>query len=364
MATEDKVLKKEAPLEVNERDDGAAVVFDPDTEASVASGKAADTSGDDATLKKPEEGTEEGAVTENEELAAAETDEEREAIRARRREERRTKREKRRAHNEDLNRQMAIRDQQIAALTQTVNVLQRRSSGTELAQLDDELSRGEDALKTLRDTISEATKQQNGEIVADATERMLQVTLRLNELKRVRSGFVQNATRTAQTAPTAAQPAAVAISPTVRANGQAWASANRWYNPNGTDLDSRITRQIDDAVMQEGFDPNSQEYWDELSDRVAQYLPHRIGRTDKNGDTQREHNSARDGRKPGSSVVSGSGRESSAAVVNGAKRGSYTLSSERVRALKDAGVWDDVTKRNDAIRRYREYDVANPPSRS
>jgi hypothetical protein len=370
MATEDKVLKKDN-LEVNERDDGAAVVFDPaDAESTVGTAAPEGAAGGDTTLKRAAEGTEgdgDPIVTETEELAAAETDEEREAIRARRREERRMKREKRRAHNEDLNRQLSIRDRQIADLSNVVNTLQRRSSGTELAQLDDELARGEEALAQLQSTIAEATKQQNGEIVADATTRMMQVGLRLNDLKRVRAGFVQNAQRTATQGGQVAQPSAPTINPVVRANGQAWASANRWYNPNGADLDSRITRQIDDAITQEGFDPTTQEYWDELSDRVERYLPHRVsggGRTENNNGAQAAHNSARDGRKPGSSVVSGSGRESSAAVANGAKRGAYTISADRVKALKDAGVWDDPAKRNDAIRRYREYDVANPPSRS
>ena len=36
-----------------------------------------------------------------------------------------------------------------------------------------------------------------------------------------------------------------------------------------------------------------------------------------------------------------------------------TLSRERVSAIKDAGAWDDVEKRNKMIRAYASYDRQN-----
>ena len=51
-------------------------------------------------------------------------------------------------------------------------------------------------------------------------------------------------------------------------------------------------------------------------------------------------------------TVAGAGRES-----GGADSGkTYRLSSDRVQALKDAGIWDDPKQRAEAIRRFREYD--------
>jgi len=182
------------------------------------------------------------------------------------------------------------------------------------------------------------------------------VSLRANDLKRIRTNFVQNSQRTAQQTAVSNQPAAPALDPRARELGVSWAKANSWYQPQGPDLDSRITRQIDDSLVQEGYDPASKDYWDELSSRVAQYMPHR-GRTENNASGRNgDYNGSRNGRKPGSSAVTGSGRDSGAASSGGAK-GGYVLSSARVQALKDAGVWDDPGKRADAIRRYRDYDA-------
>jgi len=49
-------------------------------------------------------------------------------------------------------------------------------------------------------------------------------------------------------------------------------------NANGqpADFDSNIMLQIDNAVASEGFDPQTQDYWDEIDERARQYLPHRF----------------------------------------------------------------------------------------
>ena len=42
-----------------------------------------------------------------------------------------------------------------------------------------------------------------------------------------------------------------------------------------------------------------------------------------------------------------------------AKPGTITLSRDRVQAIKDAGAWDNVEKRNKMIRAYASYDRNN-----
>ena len=49
------------------------------------------------------------------------------------------------------------------------------------------------------------------------------------------------------------------------------------------------------------------------------------------------------------SVVTGSGKES--ATSSGGKN-TFTLTPEQVRAMKDAGMWDDPEKRAKMTRRY------------
>ena len=61
-----------------------------------------------------------------------------------------------------------------------------------------------------------------------------------------------------------------------------WLNYKPQRMPNGqvihvpNDMDTRVMSQIDAAIMEEGFDPRYDEYWQELEDRARQYLPHRF----------------------------------------------------------------------------------------
>ena len=65
---------------------------------------------------------------------------------------------------------------------------------------------------------------------------------------------------------------------------------------------------------------------------------------------QQKERNRRGGTSSGRSDTSGS------SVAN---KNTFTLSRERVQALKDAGMWDDPTKRARAIRNYADFDRNN-----
>jgi hypothetical protein len=117
---------------------------------------------------------------------------------------------------------------------------------------------------------------------------------------------------------------------------------NDWYDPNGRDPDSKIALTLDQALTEEGWDPKTSEYWDELDNRLQRYLPHRYNSNNNDESYSR--------RRP-KNVVTSSGRESSS---SGGGRNTFTLSPEQVRAMKDAGMWDDTEKRAKMIRRYAQ----------
>ena len=96
--------------------------------------------------------------------------------------------------------------------------------------------------------------------------------------------------------------------------------------------------------MTEGWNPATEEYWDELDRRLQKRLPHR-------------YNELRDEapKKKPRQVVTGSSRESSVSRSGS----SFVLSPERVRAIKEAGKWDDPAERNRMIQRYATYDRNN-----
>ena len=127
----------------------------------------------------------------------------------------------------------------------------------------------------------------------------------------------------------------------VQQNATKWLKKNSWFDPQARDTDSRIAKVIDQELAADGWDPSDSEYWEELDSRLSSRLPHRY--TAKGGSTRRANPTA-------SSRVSNAGA---------AKPGTITLSRERVSAIKDAGAWDDVEKRNKMIRAYAQYDREN-----
>jgi hypothetical protein len=114
-----------------------------------------------------------------------------------------------------------------------------------------------------------------------------------------------------------------------------------------------VALTIDQALAEEGWDPKSPDYWDELDNRLQRYLPHRY--TDNAGEKPAQ-------RRP-RNVVTGSGRENVTSSGSGG-RNQFTLSPEQVRAMKDAGMWDDPEKRAKMIRRYAQEARQNNGYRS
>jgi hypothetical protein len=106
-------------------------------------------------------------------------------------------------------------------------------------------------------------------------------------------------------------------------------------------MDSRIALTVDQALAEEGWDPTTGEYWEELDNRLQKVLPNRY--------TENTNERSQVRSRPRNAVVS-SGRE--AASGSGGGKNSWTLRPEQVRAMQDAGMWDDPEKRARMIKRY------------
>lgn len=255
------------------------------------------------------------------------TDEEREAIRARRREERKNRKLAAKEREETLRRELAARDSVINELRAKVDNIERRSSGSELAQLDQAKKQTAQAYAYFKEQIKVATEAGNGAAVADATEKLIQAQRKFEELTQYEQAFKQR-----QATP---QP----LDPRLVNHAKEWMGKNAWYDPSAKDQDSRVVMTLDNQLAQEGWDPTTPQYWQELSARIKKYLPHRV--------------------KPATipstprSVVAGRGREGGNKPSAGK---TYKLSAERVAALKEAGLWDDPKQRSEAIKRFRDYD--------
>lgn len=355
------VISADGGAEVRLEPEDRGAPADGGTGAPPAAGEAAPRGGDELGAEDEEGSLRHGA--EGEELDAQPGDErlsveEREAVRARRRLERKARREHQREREQALRRELAARDRLIEELAGRLQIVERKTTGSELAQLDSAIEQAESAATQYKTVIAEATKQQNGDVIADATEKMLIARNRAEELRRLRANFVRS--------PVVARGSSAisAPNPEVIRRAAEWSSKNRWYDPRGQDVDSRITLMLDDQLTQEGYNPATDEYWEELTERVQRYLPHRLqranGGSNSGNGADTGSRSSTGGGRPLRPVVTGSGREGALDNASGVR--TYRLSPERVQALKEAGIWDDPKARAEAIRRYQDYDRQNTGS--
>ena len=256
--------------------------------------------------------------------------EDREEIRARRRAERQEKKRAQREREDSLRRELAARDEIINQLQSRVSVVERAHQGSEEAQLDTAIEESANAYNYFKDQIALAAQHGDGKGIADATEKMILAQRRYEDLNKVKNTYVESKVNKQQP-----------LDPRLVNHAKAWMDKNKWYDPNGGDTDSRRALEIDRELAREGWNPTTPQYWDELEARVKKTLPHRSKQAYSG--------------KSSKSVVTGSGRES---APTGSK-GGYKLSAERTAALKESGIWDDPKQREEAIKRYREYDRAN-----
>jgi len=307
----------EERIEVKEEADGSAVVNLPDNipapEQDVAD--------------EPAEEVEASAPADEDADSPGDSDALREAKRARRK----AKRELVKKTNQEKDHRLALLQKQNQELMERLSAVERKTHSADIARIDKAIEDQELRLKYARMKIAEATSAGDGEAVAKAQEMWYESRQQLETLKNFK-----------QTAATPRQQNNIP-DPRLQQNAAEWMDRNKWYKPDAKDLDSKIAKQVDEALMSEGWDPTSEEYWEELDNRLQQYLPHRYNRrADENSSSSRS--------RPRSMVTS-SGRESPASAGG---RNTFTLSAEQVRAMKDAGFWDDPEKRARMIKRYAQ----------
>lgn len=317
-------------IEVKEAVDGSAVVELPDDIASP------DQEAAEAPQEAAQEAAEGGQVADED----ADNPDDSEALRAAKRARRKAKRELVKKTNSEKDARLVALQRKVDELTQRLSVTESKTHSADLARLDKTIEDSELRLQYARMKISEATSAGDGEALAKAQEMWYDSRRQVEELKRLR-----------ETAATPKQQQSIP-DPKLQRLAADWMERNSWYRPDNRDTDSRIAKQIDEALTQEGWDPTSEDYWDELDNRLQRYLPHRYNQQEDETPSRRS--------KP-RSIVTGSGRESSAAAGG---RNTFTLSAEQVRAMKEAGFWDDPQKRAKMIKRYAQEARNNSGYRS
>lgn len=301
--------------ENNEIDEDVKVTSAEDTE-------------DHDLIETEDDGEDEKTAKVDSELDEAETDEAREEIRARRRNERKSRGQRNRERVEALERSLQAITEQNRTLQQQVSSIQDVNTGSQLAQVDAAITQANQAAEHFKRVIADAATKNDGTTLAEATEYMIAARTRAQQL----TEFKNNATR----AVNAPKP----LDTRLVSKSQQFLAKNQWYGgPTSGDPDSKVLTALDNSLTAEGWDATTDAYWTELETRAKKYLPHR--------------SQAPVVRKTTPSPVPGGG------ASPGSSGATFTLSPDRVAAIKAAGMWEDSAARAKMIKSYRDYDKQN-----
>jgi len=283
-----------------------------------------------------EEDEELHAAADDEAAEEGETDEEREAIREARREERKLKKELKKQREISAKNKITALERRNEELARRLAAVESTASSYQFAQIDKAIE--DEAAKVEYAKLKMLQAAQTGDAAGqvDYLEQLTDAKQRLQQAQAYKKQQLDAAKAPKQNVPNE-------ISTEVQAQATRWLKKNSWYDPQARDTDSRIAKVIDQELAADGWDPADPEYWEELDSRLSSRLPHRY--TAKGGSSQRK--------------AAGPTASSRVANESGMKPGSIRLSPERVQAIRDAGAWDDIEKRNKMIRAYASYDRQN-----
>jgi hypothetical protein len=250
------------------------------------------------------------------------------------REAKRAKRRMRKDYHKQVSVEKDIKLQQLERqnqqLLERLSVVERKTLGSELARLDKRIEDEVARVIFAKEKIKEAAETGNGELMVSAQEMLIESSKNHEALTNLKQRSIAPQRQQTIQAP----------DPMLQRHAANWMNKNPWYDPNGKDPDSRRALNEDQILADEGYDPKTAEYWQELDRRLSRVVPHRY--TDDMDETPVRTSRPRN-------VVTGSGRES---ATSSGGRNTITLSPEKVKAMKDAGLWDDPEKRARMIKRY------------
>jgi hypothetical protein len=315
MSTDNQVAEQEV-IVIQEEKDGSATIELPQSIPSP------EPQNDDDSDEADER------ARQKEMVVGGAVDEDAEALR----EQKRLKRQRRKEYHKQVSTEKDVKltllERQNQQLLERLSVLERKSHGSDLARLDKAIEDQSNRILFAKQKISEATATGNGELLTSAQEMWFEARRQAEALANLKKRAVAPQTQRTIQAP----------DPQLQRHANNWMANNPWYDPNGKDPDSRRALNEDAILAEEGYDPKTAEYWEELDRRLQRVVPHRYT----------EDANERPRSRPRSAVTS-SGREFAS---NNGRGNSFTLSPEQVRAMKDAGMWDDAEKRAKMIRRY------------
>jgi hypothetical protein len=273
----------------------------------------------------PEDSSDEPEVQSAQDDGDADQPGDTDAVRDARRNRRKAKKEYIKRTNEEKDQRLVSLQRENEEFRKRLADVEKKSQQFELSRLDKAIEDEELRLKYFDAKRREAINNSNGDAYTQASNSFEEARRKYEAMRALKE----------RASKTESEPQA---DPKMLRHAKSWMESNSWYDPNGSDEDSEIAKVIDAKLAKEGYDPSSADYWDELDARLQKRLPHRY--------TQQQDEPRRRPR----SFVTGSGRES----TGGRQGNTLVLEPEQVRAIKEAGFWDDPAMRAKMIKRYAQ----------
>lgn len=246
---------------------------------------------------------------------------------------RQKQRERQKRAKEHADRELALLREQNDALLRRVSVIEGNTLASNVNAIDHRIAQAQADVKQAEAIIARAVEAGNGDDVATAMRLRDEAQYEAQQLWQQKQQVEQARQQHANPGP----------DPRVVNYAKEWMDANPWYDPRGRDEDSAITKVIDNQLAAEGYNPKDADYWHELTRRVAA----RIG-----GDDEAETRPSPSKRK---APPTGTTREHAPVST---KKEIY-VTPERKQAMIDAGIWDDVPRRNQMLKAYQAYDKSS-----
>ncbi len=239
--------------------------------------------------------------------------------------------------------------------------IEGRTAQNETASIDQRINQLDAQIGSADRILAEALKKPNGGGAEEFTEalkirdqlRDQRAQLAAGKAEKERSEKAEQAYNDSNSMASRPSMEPTKPDPRVIRHAREWANQHDWFDFSAEDEDSRIVRAIDEALSNEGWDPASPDYWEELSTRVKRRLPEKFkngARSRAEDDEDLDEDEDERPKKTGPKFSSG-GRE------RPLKKGEVYVSAERKQAMKDYGVWDDPVARNRMLQKYAQWDA-------
>lgn len=231
---------------------------------------------------------------------------------------------------ENAQRELEMLRHQNGELARRVAAIEGNTLASNVSAIDQRFNQVQQEVRQAESIIARAVEAGNGDDVATA------MRLR-DEAQREAAALWQQKQQYEQARQQHANPGP---DPRTVNYAKEWLSANPWYDPSGRDEDSAVTKAIDNSLVAAGYDPTSRTYWEELTRRVAA----RVG------------GSADDAPSTGAPRRKAPPQGQTREYAPTSTRKEIYVTPERKQAMIEAGIWDDVPRRNQLLKAYQAYD--------